>query len=230
MHEPSLGILHDLGTGPMLTAQILEERMAVLRARYPAARTDAVADVVRTMLATMRGDLTAQEASLLSEVEALGRTIAAAKAEIAELKVTDINASHIPSATDELDAIVAHTASATDSILEVCEALDGIGELLGKEGASPACADASTRLQEATTRIYEACSFQDITGQRITKVVATLKAIETKVSMLVEAFGGRAQGATPVARTPDADLLNGPQLPANAMDQSDIDRLLASFD
>jgi hypothetical protein len=64
MHEPSLGILHDLGTGPMLTAQILEERMAVLRARYPAARTDAVADVVRTMLATMRGDLTAQEASL----------------------------------------------------------------------------------------------------------------------------------------------------------------------
>ena len=69
-----------------------------------------VADVVHAVLATMSGDLSAQETSLLAEVEALGRTIACAKAEIAALRVDDITDSHIPFATDELDAIVEHTA------------------------------------------------------------------------------------------------------------------------
>ena len=122
----------------------------------------------------MRGDLTSQEVSLLSEVEALGRTISAAKADIAALRVDDINVSHIPFATDELDAIVAHTAAATNAILECCETLDEVGPRLSGELAA--------KLTDVTTRIYEACSFQDITGQRITKVVGALKVIETKVA------------------------------------------------
>ena len=77
-----------------------------------------VAEVVRAVLTSLSGDLTAQETSLLAEVEALGRTIAAAKAEIAALRVDDITVSHIPFATDELDAIVHHTASATHAILD----------------------------------------------------------------------------------------------------------------
>jgi chemotaxis protein CheZ len=90
-------------------------------------------------------------------------------------------------------------------------------------------------MQDATTKIYEACSFQDITGQRITKVVATLKAIDAKVAQMLTAFGGRARVATaaaPVVPALDAgeSLLHGPQLPAAAMDQTDIDKLLASFD
>jgi chemotaxis protein CheZ len=159
-------------------------------------------------------------------VEELGRTIAAAKAEIAALNVDDITDSHIPSATDELDAIVAHTAAATDSILEVCETLDGVGAQLAatEEGRANAA-----RLQEATTKIYEACSFQDITGQRISKVVATLKTIEAKVAGIVSTFSGRRPAAPPEL-PPEAQLLNGPQLPHAAMDQSDIDKLLASFD
>ncbi len=198
------------------------ERLAQLRARYPETEPALVAEVVRAVLATMSGDLTVRETSLLAEVEELGRTIAAAKAEIAALKVDDITVSHIPSATDELDAIVAHTAAATDSILEVCETLDRVGaELKG---------EAATSLQDATTRIYEACSFQDITGQRITKVVAALKAIDAKVAHIMRAFGesdGEVAMPEPAA---EMSLLNGPQLPANAMDQSDIDALLASFD
>jgi chemotaxis protein CheZ len=139
--------------------------------------------------------------------------------------VDDITASHIPSATDELDAIVAHTAAATDIILEVCETLDRVGG--GLDG------DAATAMQDATTKIYEACSFQDITGQRITKVVATLKAIDLKVAQMLAAFGGRARSTVPAPplRVDDAQsLLHGPQLPAAAMDQTDIDKLLASFD
>ena len=206
----------------------LVERLAMLRGRYPMADPEMVADVVCSVLETMRGDLTGRETGLLAEVEELGRVISAARAEIAALQVDDITASHIPSATDELDAIVAHTAGATNIILEVCETLDHVGGRLSGEPASA--------LQEATTRIYEACSFQDITGQRITKIVATLKTIDAKVAQMVNAFGGR-EGATrpaPIVRVDAGQLreplLHGPQMPANAMDQTDIDKLLASFD
>ena len=199
-------------------------RLVPMRERYESIDRAAVAEVVRSVLSTMSGDLTAAETSLLAEVEELGRTIANAKAEIAALRVDDITVSHIPFATDELDAIVQHTASATHAILESCETLDEVGATV--------VGDASARLQDATTRIYEACSFQDITGQRITKVVSTLKTIEAKVSQILTTFCARndtdvpAEGSAPQA----GELLNGPQLPANAMDQSDIDKLLASFD
>jgi chemotaxis protein CheZ len=178
---------------------------------------------VHAVLTTMSGDLSAQETSLLAEVEALGRTIACAKAEIAALRVDDITEAHIPFATDELDAIVEHTATATNAILNSCETLDAVaGSLTGESAA---------KLQDATTRIYEACGFQDITGQRITKVVATLKTIEAKVAHMVAAFGTAAGRPAKADAMPDPSLLlHGPQLPAAAMDQSDIDKLLASFD
>jgi chemotaxis protein CheZ len=208
--------------------EALARRLATIRAHYPVADPEMVADVVRAVLGTMRGDLSAGETKLLHEVEELGRTIAAARAEIAALQVDDITASHIPSATDELDAIVAHTAAATNIILEVCETLDHVA---GRQTAEDAAV-----LQDATTKIYEACSFQDITGQRITKVVATLKTIDHKVATIVAAFasedGGLPPPPTPAAAADanDHPPALGPQLPGAAMDQTDIDKLLASFD
>jgi chemotaxis protein CheZ len=201
----------------------LAQRLAEIRRHHPGSEPEMVADVVRAVLSTMTGDLTAHETSLLAEVEALGHTIACAKAEIAALRVDDITDNHIPFATDELDAIVEHTATATNEILSSCETLDDVAGSLTGEPAN--------RLQDATTRIYEACSFQDITGQRITKVVTTLKAIEAKVAQIVATFGGGTSAAPrEMTATQEDALLNGPQHPAVAMDQSDIDRLLASFE
>ncbi len=206
------------------TALPMEKRLAQARERYPVMDRDMVMEVVRTVLTTMSGDLSATEMSLLSEVEALGRTISAAKQEIASLRVDDIKERDIPFATDELDAIVQHTAGATHAILESCEMLD--------EVASAVSGEAASKLQDAVTKIYEACSFQDITGQRITKVVSTLKIIEAKVAQIITTFGaqnGVIEMPVTASASSEADLLNGPQLPSNAMDQSDIDKLLASF-
>ena len=118
--------------------------------------------------------------------------------EIAALKVDDIRDRDIPFATDELDAIVEHTAGATNAILESCELLD--------EVAAAVSGEAAARLQDAVTKIYEACSFQDITGQRITKVVTTLKAIEEKVAQIIMTFGvkneARAERPSFRARAP----------------------------
>lgn len=184
---------------------------------------DRIEAAVRAVLGSLAGDLTAKEAALLAELEALGRTITRAKAEIAALSVDDITGAHIPSATDELDAIVDHTAQATNEILDCCETLEALQADVPERAAAA--------LQDAVTRIYEACSFQDITGQRIGKVVAALKAIESRVEAAVANASGRA---SPTAhegpRTEGEALANGPQLPGGATSQAEIDRLLASFD
>lgn len=211
----------------MLNPRDVNSRLEQLQQRYPADNPVMVAEIIRDVLGTMRGDLSAGEAALLSQVEDLANTVANARAEIVAIGADDITASHIPSATDELDAIVAHTATATNSILECCEQLDAMSVKLTAED--------SQTLQNVITRVYEACSFQDITGQRITKIVATLKSIELKVAQIIEVFGSDSgtpdAKANPRAAAPEVQsLLNGPQLPTAAMDQSDIDALMASFD
>lgn len=206
----------------------LAGRLDSLREQHRDATTlEAVADVVSAVLGTMHGDLSQTEATLLSEVEQIGRTIAVAKQEIALLEVEDINGTFIPSATDELDAIVEATARATNEILDACETFTNVSAEIGGEAAQ--------KLQGATTRIYEACSFQDITGQRITKLVSTLKTIEDRIGAMVNTFSDRLPGEVrrklPAPKpTGEAALLNGPQLPGNGVDQAEIDRLLASFD
>ena len=211
-------------SAPLLT---LMERMR-LQSNFDALpNPNVVEDVVIAVLDVMDGRLTPMETHLLREVADLGRIIQQAKSEIAAIRLDAITHSHIPSATDELGAIVEHTATATNNILESCEALDKLAGTLGKNQADI--------LRDATTQIYEACSFQDITGQRIVKVVKALQAIEMKVQEL--SSGTPAHPITPGTdvsassagqRAPT--LLNGPALPHEAMGQDDIDKLLADFD
>ena len=203
----------------------LSDRLAAICASYPTMRPQMIAEVVRAVIDTLGSELSPQEAELLSEVEELGRTIAVAKEEIAALGSDKTANRDVSAASEELDAVVSHTAEATNAILEACELLD-------ETSARPEGPEAAV-VQDATMRIYEACSFQDITGQRITKVVNTLKVVEARVSRIVSTFGQhRWEDAIPMAdpdRRPDAHLLNGPQLPAAAMAQADIDALLADF-
>jgi chemotaxis protein CheZ len=145
------------------SADPVREQLAEARERASQIDREMVTEVVTAVLTTMTGDLSAAETSLLGEIEALGRTIAAAKVEIAALKVDDIRDRDIPFATDELDAIVEHTAVATNAILESCEMLD--------EVAAAVSGDAAARLQDAVTKIYEACSFQDTTKRASSRLL-----------------------------------------------------------
>jgi chemotaxis protein CheZ len=182
---------------------------------------------VQSVVATLRGGMTAAELSLYQELEGLSRLIRHAKAEIAALRPDEIQDKHLPSATDELDAIVGSTEQATNVILDSVEKIEGATATLTGE--------AKDQIANAITNIYEACNFQDITGQRISKVVRTLKQIETKVAGLVRAFGdeGVPAGASVVDAVEevvdqDKALLNGPQLPGAANTQADIDALFGS--
>jgi chemotaxis protein CheZ len=110
--------------------------------------------------------------------------------------------------------------------MDVCDEMSAIAETIPQE--------AKDKLIGCTTKIFEACNFQDITGQRITKVVETLKHIDAKIEALVKAMGeeihraGGAQAPKHVhGADPDKGLLNGPQLPGNAVSQDEIDKLLS---
>lgn len=193
--------------------------------------SDQIEDVVKNALKTIEGDFTTADLRLLNDLSDISSEIKAARMEIAAIRPDEISAQHIPNATDELDAIVAATEEATNSIMEAAEEIEAVAEAVGGEHGE--------KLGNVVTGIYEACSFQDITGQRISKIVAALHHIEEKIGGLVDSFSAEIEEFKRDNPTPepevesssdDADLLNGPQLEGQGQSQEDIDALLASFD
>ncbi|MCG8596317.1 MAG: protein phosphatase CheZ [Kiloniellales bacterium] len=209
----------------------LDARLAALSRSQGSLDPKDLVEVVESIMATMEGDVTSVNVRFYAEIEALARYIQETKSEIASLRPDEITDTHLPAATDELEAVVGATEKATESIFEAVEKIEELTAGMDEE--------VSAKVVDAVTMVYEACSFQDITGQRITKVVNALKHIEAKVEALLEAFGSelkrdlqKAPGtpAKPVDQRPDGDLMNGPQLPEDAQSQDDIDALLASLD
>jgi chemotaxis regulatin CheY-phosphate phosphatase CheZ len=146
--------------------------------------------------------------------------------EIAALHPDDKGASSIVHATSELDAIVSATERATYDILNGAERIQAAA---AKLPAAPEVSTLAAEIGKQATDIMTACSFQDLTGQRISKVVNALRYIETRINAMIEIWGideaARAAAATaPADDRPDAHLLNGPQL-EGAADQSEIDSL-----
>jgi chemotaxis protein CheZ len=204
----------------------LDQRLESLKRTYgDAIPLDDLVDVVRGLLESLHGDVSAQDVRVYGELEALARYISRAKEEIRTIRPDDISEEHIPTANVELDAIVTHLEEATGTILDSTEQVEAVAAAVG--------GDVGDQLQDAVTRIYEACNFQDISGQRITKVIKTLQTIETRIGLLVEVLGGNGVERTVSKAKPtpvgDDHLLNGPQLPDNANSQAEIDALLASF-
>ena len=114
--------------------------------------------------------------------------------------------------------------------MDATEQIEGLMDKVDPEDASV--------IMEATSTIYEACGFQDITGQRTTKVVKALKDIEEKIDALVEAFGSEIEkfkNDNPKAdeesgrELTDEDLLEGPQLEEQAQTQEEYRRVASYF-
>lgn len=200
------------------------DRIAALRAHPDkSVKAGEVVVIVESVVRTIRGQVEAEGSDVLTELDSLATYMRNARTEIAALGPSEIRDKHIPTATDELDAVIAATAAATGDILTAAETIEQVAG-----GLSP---DASQPLSDAVTRLYEACSFQDITGQRISKVVKTLRHIESRIDRMILVFGeqlasqvvGDSDDGT--AAVSDARLMNGPQLPATANQQDDIDAI-----
>jgi chemotaxis protein CheZ len=192
----------------------------------PADRPYSREEVVLILQSVMHstGGETESARKIQTELKVLHDYIEGMRSELAQMRSIEISHTHIPSATDELDAVVEETAKATSAIMDACEQIDNAAREIG--------GDKAPAISTAVTAIYEACSFQDITGQRINKVVKALKKIEGKVEDILSAFGHAIpEGpAERIKAEADDPLLEGPQLNGPAVDQSEIDRLLAEFD
>ncbi|MEJ0063017.1 MAG: protein phosphatase CheZ [Alphaproteobacteria bacterium] len=212
---------HDKPSQGALQKQI---NSALQEAQEPLTR-DQVAGIIRQVIGSAEGDLAATDIKFYREIEGLARYIHNAKLEIASIRPTDITTEFIPSATDQLDAVVGSTEEATNKIMDEC---DGISALAGEVGG-----EAGEKLTACVTRIFEACNFQDLTGQRISKVVNALKHIDEKINALMQALGdeiGKGGDSLPPPpaeddEDPEKKLLNGPQMPGQGVSQDDIDKL-----
>lgn len=164
---------------------------------------------------------------LIQQLEQLTVYVRKVSRELASIGPSSLRNSHIPHATDQLGAVVDATEQAANQIMDACDTLQAVGSEVGGDNA--------TRINDAVTLIYEACGFQDLTGQRIVNVRQTLGFIEDKLGDLMQMLGIPADLHHDVAEdeeelvVEDKLLLNGPQLPGNAIDQSAIDALLADM-
>ncbi len=148
--------------------------------------------------------------------------------EIAAIKPEEAGNNRIMAATGELDVIVSATERATSDILTSAEQIQDIATTLREAGAADETCD---EIDNHVTNIFTACSFQDITGQRTTKVVNVLRYLEQRVNAMIEIWGAdgieasAAPGEMPDDR-PDSQLMDGPQMEGEGASQDDIDRIL----
>ncbi|WP_119419425.1 protein phosphatase CheZ [Desertibaculum subflavum] len=207
-------------------AQVLVSRLDALRGEMgdtvPMAELVAATEQV---VATLEGDLSGSELGMRRELAELARFIEDTRREVAAIRSDDIR-SRLPQAKDELDAVVAATEQAAGTFLGAAEQLTDLAEKL--EAAT------GDILRDIATNIYEASSFQDITGQRISKVIKAIRHIEERIGALAHIADGAAPPPAPAVEEdegdPDAKLLHGPQLDGQGNSQAEIDALLASFD
>jgi hypothetical protein len=165
----------------------------------------------------------------------IAHSIEKTKEEIAQIKhEDDVGTERFVRASSELDAIVSQTESATGEILGAAEKIQEYAWTLREQGADEGHCDS---LDEQATNIYMACSFQDLTGQRIQKIVDAMRYVEKRVNAMIEIWGleeGEVNvdpgGVREDDQRPDAHLLNGPALDGEGVDQSDVDNLFGSVD
>ena len=160
---------------------------------------------------------------VVRELAAVADYIGHMKQEIAALKPNELTQERIPTANDELGSVIQATASATHTIMEAAEVILGAGGLSDREYR----ALVETRI----LAIFEACSFQDITGQRIAKVLEAFGHVEKRLNRFAKAVkvNDSAEGPDPEEALRQARrevlLLNGPQNEEVAIKQDDIDAL-----
>ncbi len=174
--------------------------------------------LAEVMVGAMQSFFSSVDARVYAEFRGIADFIERTKSEVAALQPNHLQNTRIPQAGKELDAIVKQTEDATNTIMENAE------RIMSADPSDTAAYQET--VQDAIMQIFEACSFQDITGQRISKVVSTLKHIEERVTKISSAFGvADAEGHEPdeeEQRKRDL-MLNGPQLDGEGVNQTDID-------
>ncbi|MGE5157720.1 MAG: protein phosphatase CheZ [Gemmatimonas sp.] len=226
--------------GPM-HREIMAELRAIRAQMANSTRSAAVAVVEDTasremaetqaLLETYRAQIEQCE-KLKVELDLIHDAISRTKREIAAIHGKSFDGHEMAKINGELGAVANGTEQATQQILEAAEFIDQAASALSKVNSPDQQKILSEEIQERVVSIFEACNFQDLTGQRINKVMTTMKFIEQHINEMMEIWGGvdaiKAHAPAIIdTREGDARLLNGPKLEGDAghASQDDIDAL-----
>ena len=171
-------------------------------------------------------EVQAYKAELKLIYDAIKRT----RGEIGAFSTDAFSAGEIGRASRELEAIVTGTEQATQQVLHAAEDIDQSAGTLSAALKSEHEKGLASDIQDRVVQIYEACNFQDLTGQRVGKVVEILAFLEEHVGRLIDIWRGIEQFKPVVFDRPaesERKFLNGPKLAGEAghSSQDDIDTL-----
>ena len=180
-----------------------------------------------------RDQMTAGDLSKLKgETDSIHRAISRTMQELASLHFGTFGGADQGRASRELDAVVDSTERATQQILEAAEIIDEAANTLSatlKQDQEQALA---SDIRDHVVRIFEACNFQDLSGQRIAKVLATLTFVEDRVARMLEIWGGRDAlkdyaASARVEPAIETKLVSGPKLSGDTghVSQEEIDAM-----
>jgi chemotaxis protein CheZ len=169
------------------------------------------------------------------ELDLIYRAIRQIKQDMGGLEVSAFISPKIERVGRELDAVIAGTEQATQNILKSAEDIDQIANTLSAMLKGEYAQGLAQDIRDHVVRVFEACNFQDITGQRMNKVAATLKFIEDHIVRMMEIWRSIEQIA-PVAPTAESNdsgenkFLNGPRLAGDSghSSQTEIDVIFDS--
>jgi chemotaxis protein CheZ len=171
---------------------------------------------------------------LKNETDSIHRAISRTMQEVASLHFGTFSAAGKGRASRELDAVADGTEQATQQILDAVEAVDEAANTLSATLKQEQERALVSDIRDHVVRIFEACNFQDLSGQRIAKVLATLKFVEDRVARMLEIWGGTAafkdyEAAVLMERERARKLVNGPKLEGdpNHATQGEIDAMFA---
>lgn len=163
------------------------------------------------------------------ELAALRDAIVRNKRELSTV-INDGSERRMSRAAGELGAAVEGMETATQKILASAEAIDECARTLTSALSDDYHHGLAQDVQDHVVRVYEACNFQDLAGQRIGKVIATLIAVEDQLATMIERYHGSGEADRPAAganRSAAGNLINGPRLDGDTghVSQQDIDAM-----
>lgn len=150
------------------------------------AETESILDAIDKLSRNVSRPMLIGTDQLHRDILDMARAILRTEKEIRAMRGRDGGTVQFAAASETLDAVIGTTEQATSAILSAAERVQEQAWTMREQGEDP---DICDQLDRSATEIYTACSFQDLTAQRIAKAVETLKFLDTRIRTLVEAAG-----------------------------------------
>jgi chemotaxis protein CheZ len=191
-------------------------------------KLDDIVGLAETMAKTLDHSMRRIDVDLHEEFCAITSEISSLRREIYDLRPDQIRFERIPEAGRELDVVIEATEEATHVIMEAAETI------MAADESDPVAY--KTLVDEKMISIFEACTFQDLTGQRLRRVVKTLSWIDKRITSLAEKLTSATDMPPPAGEETDEErrdrelILHGPQMKGEGVSQDLVDDFFAKSD